>query len=240
MSDPRAHCYANVVTASKVQHTTAEMPACASLQESSTPCTNGETSKKADTTGTESALRSPLLYPGNHRPTPYVIGGLDSSLLSRRPIWFLQPLPSTHFCAVCNVVPNRAFVLPCHDILCELCRDDIIAKARLQAVHLEDGGNPRDHVCPLDGVPFKVSELATDTGYLDDVQEELVLCANIEHGCPCRDELRRLEEHLLYDCRYSPKTCNFCKKKNIPECELLLHTLSCALRPRKARGLRWR
>ncbi|KAL1473042.1 hypothetical protein MTO96_038969 [Rhipicephalus appendiculatus] len=136
--------------------------------------------------------------------------------------------------------PQPCFVLPCRDILCEPCRDDIIAKARLQAVHPEDGGNPRDRVCPLDGVPFMVSELATGTGYLDDVQEELVLCANIEHGCPCRDELRRLEEHLLYDCRYSPKTCNFCKKKNIPECELLLHTLSCALRPRKARVLRWR
>ncbi|KAH7939807.1 hypothetical protein HPB52_017620 [Rhipicephalus sanguineus] len=239
MSDAKGHCNPKDVTAGNDQHTTTGMPVSASSQESSAACTNGETSKTANTSSTESALRSPLPYPGNLRPTPYVVSVSDCSLLHRRPIWFLQPLPATHFCAACNVVPTMAFALPCGDILCECCRDSITATARLQISDREDGAKPRDGVCPLDGVPFVESELVTYTGYADDVQEEVVLCANIEHGCSYRDELRRLEEHLLYDCRYSPKTCNFCKKKNIPECELLLHTLRCPLRPRRARVLRW-
>ncbi|KAH7939667.1 hypothetical protein HPB52_015644 [Rhipicephalus sanguineus] len=212
MSDAKGHCNPKDVTAGNDQHTTTGMPVSAFSQESSTACTNGETSKTANTSSTESALRSPLPYP--REPPP------DS----------IRP---------CNVVPTMAFALPCGDILCECCRDSITATARLQISDREDGAKPRDGVCPLDGVPFVESELVTYTGYADDVQEEVVLCANIEHGCSYRDELRRLEEHLLYDCRYSPKTCNFCKKKNIPECELLLHTLRCPLRPRRARVLRW-
>ncbi|KAH7939669.1 hypothetical protein HPB52_015646 [Rhipicephalus sanguineus] len=132
MSDAKGHCNPKDVTAGNDQHTTTGMPVSAFSQESSTACTNGETSKTADTSSTETALRSPLPYPGNLRPTPYVVSVSDCSLLHRRPIWFLQPLPATHFCAACNVVPTMAFALPCGDILCECCRDSITATARLQ------------------------------------------------------------------------------------------------------------
>ncbi|KAH7960383.1 hypothetical protein HPB49_019081 [Dermacentor silvarum] len=163
----------------------------------------------------------------NRSPTAYVLRGFDCSFLDSRRITFGQPLPNV--CVSCSVLPARALLLPCDHTVCEVCKCDTFDRAE-RAADQDDSavGTLRNGVCPKDGVPFADSCLEVLTTSLEQVHSQLALCVNASLGCPFRAELRHLKEHYFYDCRFSPRSCNHCGRYDIPACDILRHSLSCA------------
>ncbi|KAH7974027.1 hypothetical protein HPB49_008537 [Dermacentor silvarum] len=164
-------------------------------------------------------------------PTPYLLSGFGCSSLYERPILFANSLPSGRVCAGCRVVvPARALLLPCGHILCELCRDMCFLNTRGLARYQDasDDGPPRSAMCPQDGASFVEADLQVLTFRLKHMYRELVFCVHAEFGCPYKAQLRHLEEHFSFDCRYHPKTCSLCGKSDIPACDIRNHVSYCA------------
>ncbi|KAH7970602.1 hypothetical protein HPB49_011936 [Dermacentor silvarum] len=143
-------------------------------------------------------------------PTPYLLSGFDCFFLDGRTILFAQPLASGRVCAGCSAVPAKAQLLPCGNILCELCLEIAFAnQERGGLARDQDGsGAPRSAACPQDGAPFVETDLEVHTFRLEHLHRELAFCANAQFGCSYRAEVRHLKEHYLYECRFSPKTCS--------------------------------
>ncbi|KAH9378647.1 hypothetical protein HPB48_013292 [Haemaphysalis longicornis] len=70
---------------------------------------------------------------GNHE---YTLAGFSEEV-DRRPLVFVEPLPSAKVCSACGIVPKVLDLLPCGHFFCKQCYDQCEHSGQI--------------TCPLDG-----------------------------------------------------------------------------------------
>ncbi|KAH6929327.1 hypothetical protein HPB50_026809 [Hyalomma asiaticum] len=144
----------------------------------------------------------------------YVLRGFGCRFLEMRAITFVHQMLSVCICVYCGVVPSRSRPLSCAHILCDRCRDIIIA--RMAELARERRESPDGHffrtflVCPVDDTPIVEACLYFDPIPLHHVREELVLCLRAESGCPFQGKLKDLRDHYYLECPFGTKPCTLC------------------------------
>lgn len=126
--------------------------------------------------------------------TEYTLTGFDD-FLERRRVVFVEPLPSTRVCGVCGVVPSQSLLLPCGDVLCQVCKGQ---------TGTEDG------MCPLDGMTFTEADIVSVSFKQCHLEQHRVFCIAGGGKCDFAGKLSELKDHLAA-CRSDQVTCAKCR-----------------------------
>ncbi|KAH6924773.1 hypothetical protein HPB50_024199 [Hyalomma asiaticum] len=145
---------------------------------------------------------SSVLSSPPYKSTSCLLRGFNSPCLDLLHVTFLRQVPEVYICVNCRVIHARSARLSCGHTLCEPCLD---TASRLRTPPRFSGEESSDegafNTCPIDGGHF-VADLATTSFTGEALYKELVLCPNSEFGCPFRGELRCLQHHCQWNCRF--------------------------------------
>ncbi|KAH7974803.1 hypothetical protein HPB49_019736 [Dermacentor silvarum] len=99
-----------------------------------------------------------IRYAWNRNPCKitYLLSGFECSFLNMRRVSFVEPLPSTHVCAICWVLPDKIMPLPCGHAVCLGCwynAYDSADKPHQDNISLRMF---RSGVCPKDDSPSPI------------------------------------------------------------------------------------
>lgn len=125
----------------------------------------------------------------------YTLTGFGD-FLERRRVAFVEALPSTRICSVCDVVPSRCVILPCGHVLCQACKLQIAS------------GDDR---CPVDGREFSEAAVVSVHFKQSDLEQHRVFCVAGGRDCSFAGRLGDLMEHLVGCCNDKVK-CAECQQ----------------------------
>ncbi|KAH7976388.1 hypothetical protein HPB52_012907 [Rhipicephalus sanguineus] len=111
----------------------------------------------------------------------YTLTGFGEFLEMRR-VAFAEPMPPTHLCDVCGMLPSRTLLLPCDHVLCDSCRDQL------------PQGN--DCCCPFDGSKFVDSDVHPMTIEWCELEQRRIVCSAGSQVCGFSGKLCELADHL--------------------------------------------
>ncbi|KAK8777561.1 hypothetical protein V5799_029095 [Amblyomma americanum] len=142
--------------------------------------------------------------------TEYVLVGFGG-FLERRRVAFVEPLPNNRVCAVCGMVENRSFLLPCCHVVCDSCRI---------LISCESG------TCPLDNTKSAEDDDILMTFENSQLEQRRVLCIAGGEKCDFTGTLSELKEHLL-EC-YSDEVKCFKCQRHMRRFDLFEHFRQCS------------
>lgn len=128
----------------------------------------------------------------------YVLLGFGRDF-DRRPMEFLEPFQPARVCSLCGVVPDRAALLPCRDVVCPTCYSACRATDQVCPLH----SRARFHSEDIEWIPLPLS----------DVSKRKARCWNTKNGCDVVTEAWSMAEHCYNDCLFYHVSCRKCGKR---------------------------
>ncbi|KAL1442303.1 hypothetical protein MTO96_046471 [Rhipicephalus appendiculatus] len=125
----------------------------------------------------------------------YTLTGFNDFLEQRR-IAFTEPIPASRVCSICGRLPSATVMLPCGDVLCEPCLDEVGEETE----------------CPFDGRAFTEGQLVRLRFELSELEERRVVCILAGRQCAAfRGKLSELRDHMRR-CRSMDVKCAKCNR----------------------------
>lgn len=125
----------------------------------------------------------------------YTLTGF-SDFLDQRRIAFTEPMPASRVCGICGRLPSTTVVLPCGDVFCELCLEEVCGETK----------------CPFDGRAFTERQLVRLRFELSDLEQRRVVCILAGRQCAAFDgQLSELRDHMRR-CRSMDVKCAKCNR----------------------------
>ncbi|XP_077527492.1 uncharacterized protein LOC144138865 [Haemaphysalis longicornis] len=129
---------------------------------------------------------------GNHE---YTLAGFSEEV-DRRPLVFVEPLPSAKVCSACGIVPKVLGLLPCEHFFCKQCYDQCEHSGQI--------------TCPLDGDTCLAEEVAWINHPARSILAKQVRCWNHRNGCNVVTAAADISKHFHHECGHHSARCPKC------------------------------
>ncbi|KAL1421574.1 hypothetical protein MTO96_023009 [Rhipicephalus appendiculatus] len=141
-----------------------------------------------------------------HRFRDHPIAGVNW-----RPTRFVDEVPRSRLCGICQMIPREIVLLPCLHAFCQSCHT----------------ANPESNGarCPFDQEPFDEAECVRydlPTGKADTMK---VHCWNEAHGCHFEGPMEGMLRHYEKECTFHTSECARCGK-GVLHRDLKMHHLA--------------
>ncbi|XP_077533467.1 uncharacterized protein LOC144145679 isoform X1 [Haemaphysalis longicornis] len=112
--------------------------------------------------------------------------------LERKPLKFVDPIPSSRICSACCNVPRLMLMLVCGNNFCESCYNSCSTISEC--------------VCPMDGDSCAIADISSKEYPAEQLLRRTVRCWNEANGCAVLPA-SQVAEHIRHDCRYHVTRC---------------------------------
>ncbi|XP_077552351.1 uncharacterized protein LOC144166711 [Haemaphysalis longicornis] len=119
-----------------------------------------------------------------------------SEYLERRPLKFVDPIPSSRICSACGYIPRLAYTLVCGHTFCQPCYECCTTTSEC--------------VCPLDGDACDRDNVTGKEYPAEQLLRRKVHCWNEANGCAVILAASQIAEHVRQDCKHHVSRCPAC------------------------------
>lgn len=140
----------------------------------------------------------------------YWLEGFEPFLNHRRVV-FVEPLPSSRVCSVCEVVSSRSWLLSCRHVVCRVC------KVNIETVRK----------CPLDGEKLDEELMVSLEFDPDQLDRYPARCLTGGRKCGFVGRTSELSEHMA-QCTVQEVKCKKCNRY-IARNAMLFHCACCSV-----------
>ncbi|XP_077557572.1 uncharacterized protein LOC144172818 [Haemaphysalis longicornis] len=125
----------------------------------------------------------------------YTLVGFSEEL-DRRPLFFVEALPSAKVCSACGLVPNVKAFLRCEHFFCKPCYEQCERSGQVS--------------CPLDGDTCSPDNVTWMNPPARSILEKQVRCWNHRNGCNVATTAADISRHFHYECGHHSAKCPKC------------------------------